>query len=178
MAATEELLAGIEVTVAPNSNAHGQPWFGYPRQVYKFPLLYFQNVTNIFAVEHGRGLNGDTIIASVDVNLPPLLVLDSNEILIEVTDTDSPSVGLQSSATNYVSLEVVDHVHRLEIKLDWIAITGGGCIKLELDEVFPMGVLGQLRPRIDLGNLRTKMKRPKRRKKERRMKQIERVGIG
>jgi len=48
MEAPEEQLVGIEVTATPNSNAHGQPWFEYPRQVYKFPLLHFQNVANIF----------------------------------------------------------------------------------------------------------------------------------
>ena len=39
------------------------------------------------------------------VDLLPLLVLDGNEILTEVTNMDSPSVGLQGSATNYVSPE-------------------------------------------------------------------------
>ena len=62
---------------------------------------------------------------------------------------------------------MADHAHRLETKLDWITITESGCIGLELDEVFPMEVLGQLRPGINLGNLRMKMKRPRRRKKER-----------
>ena len=60
---------------------------------------------------------------------------------------------------------------------DWITIIGSGCFGVELDEVFPMGVLGQLRPGIDLGNLRTKTKRPRKRKNEREMKQIERAGI-
>ena len=174
----EKLLAGIEVAIAPNVNAHKQPWYEYSRQVYNPPLLHFKAVVHIFAAKHGCGLNGDTITATMVVDLLPLLVLDDNEVLMEVTDMDSPSVGLQDSATNYVSPEVADHVHRLETKLDWIAITEGGCIGLELDEVFPMEVLGQLRPGIDLGNLRMKMERPRRRKKERRMKQIERAGIG
>ena len=73
---------------------------------------------------------------------------------------------------------MADHVHRLETNLDWIATIEGDCIGLEFDEVFPMEVLGQLRLGIDLGKLRMKMKKPRRRKKERGIKQIERAGIG
>ena len=94
MEAPKEQLVGIEVTATPNSNAHGQPWFEYPRQVCKFPLLHSHNVANIFAAEHGSGVNGDTIIATMVEDLLPLLVLDSNEVLMEVTNMDSPSVGL------------------------------------------------------------------------------------
>lgn len=174
----EKLLAGIEVVTAPNANAHKQPWYEYPRQVYNPPLLHFEDIVDIFATKHGYGLKGKTITPTMDVNLPPLLVLDNNELLMGVTNTDSLYVGLQVSVIKYVCPEVVVHVHRLETKLDWITITGSGCIEFELDEIFPMEVLGQLRLGIDIGNLRMKMKRPQRRKKERGMKPIEKAGIG
>ena len=59
----EKSLAGIEVVVAPNVNAHKQPWCEYSRQVYNSLLLHFKAVVDIFAAEHGCGLNGDTITA-------------------------------------------------------------------------------------------------------------------
>jgi len=49
---------------------------------------------------------------------------------------------------------------------------------IEVDQVASIVVLNQIMPGMDLGNLRTKKKRPTRRKKERGMKQIEKVGIG
>ena len=73
---------------------------------------------------------------------------------------------------------MVDHVLKVEINLDWTAIVGSGCSGLELDQVASIEVLGQIIPRIDLGNLRTKKKRPRRIKKERRIKQTEKAGIG
>ena len=78
----------------------------------------------------------------MDASLPSLLVLDSDELLKEVTDTISPSFRLQVLATNYVSPWATDHVLKVETKPDWIAIAGGGCIGLELDKVSSIEVVG------------------------------------
>ena len=124
----EKSLAGIEVAAAPNANVHKQPWYGYPRQVFNPPLLRFEDAVDISATKHGCGLKGKTITATKDEGLPFLLVLDGKKLLMEVTDMDSLYVGLQVSATKYVCPEFADHVHRLEIKLDRVAVVEGGCI--------------------------------------------------
>jgi len=50
---------------------------------------------------------------------------------------------------------IANHVLKVETNLDWIAIVGGGCSGLEIDQVASIEVLGQIMPGIDLGNLRT-----------------------
>ena len=69
MSVIEKSLAGIEVAATPNANAHKQPWYEYPRQVYNPPLLHFEDVVDIFATKHGCGLNGNTVKAAMDVDL-------------------------------------------------------------------------------------------------------------
>ena len=88
------------------------------------------------------GLDGNTITVTMDVCLPSLLVLDGDELLKEVMDTVSPLFRLQVSTTNYVSLEVANHVLILETNLDWIAISEGGYIGLEPNKVSFIEVLG------------------------------------
>ena len=43
-------------------------------------MLHFEAVVDIFAVEPGCGLNGDTITTTMAVDLLSLLVLDGNEV--------------------------------------------------------------------------------------------------
>ena len=64
------------------------------------------------------------------------------------------------------------------IECNWTAIAGLGCVGLELDKVSSAGVLRQLSLGVNLENLQTKKKKPRRRKKERGMTGIEKAGIG
>ena len=132
------------------------------------PLLHFRDVASSFAVKHGNGLDGNVITEIKNTCLPYLLVWDQDELSKEVADTVNSSFRLQVSTVNHIRLGTADHVLQLKTEFDWTAIERGGCIGLEFDKVSPMEVLGQLRPRIDLGHLRTrKKKRLRRRKKER-----------